>query len=62
MKLTVQLIVFLFLSNSAFAQLWLVDPLEPIYPDKNELKEDLDLRQDFNKRSKNKKTRRLTKM
>ncbi len=38
MKSLILLITFLFLSNTAFAQLWLVDPLEPIYPDKNEFK------------------------
>ena len=38
MKPLILLITFLFLSNTAFAQLWLVDPLEPIYPDKNEFK------------------------
>lgn len=38
MKLLIQLITFLFISNSAFAQLLIVDPLEPIYPDTNNLK------------------------
>ena len=38
MKPLILLITFLFVSNIAGAQLWLVDPLEPIYPDKNELK------------------------
>mgnify|MGYP000256472923 CR=1 FL=1 len=38
MKSLILLITFLFITNSVFAQLWIVDPLEPIYPDKNDLK------------------------
>lgn len=38
MKHITTILTFLILTNSAFAQLWIVDPLEPIYPDKNELK------------------------
>lgn len=32
------ILAFLFITNSAFGQLCIVDPLEPVYPDKNELK------------------------
>ncbi|MCF7567847.1 DUF4091 domain-containing protein [Sabulilitoribacter arenilitoris] len=38
MKPLIIRIIFLFISSSVFAQLWIVDPLEPVYPDKNELK------------------------
>ena len=38
MKRVTTVLTFLILTNSAFAQLWIVDPLKPIYPDKNKLK------------------------
>lgn len=37
MKSIITLLLFIFIVNSLNAQLWLVDPLEAIYPDENQL-------------------------
>jgi hypothetical protein len=38
MKLVYNFLIFFLIGNTGFSQLWLVDPLEPIYPDKNQLR------------------------
>ena len=38
MRLLFNFLIFFLIGNTGFSQLWLVDPLEPIYPDKNQLR------------------------
>lgn len=37
MKFTLALLIAFFITNMVLGQLWLIDPLEAIYPDKNKL-------------------------